>query len=60
MAQGINPTDDMLRQESRRVIYDSDDEWNQTVADNSEWLAQFRTRHGLENKGDQNKIREET
>ncbi|KAK2767222.1 hypothetical protein CKAH01_15340 [Colletotrichum kahawae] len=54
MAQGINPTDDMLRQESRRVIYDSDDEWNQTVADNSEWLTQFRNRHGLDdNEGDQ-------
>uniref|UniRef100_L2FDN6 HTH CENPB-type domain-containing protein n=1 Tax=Colletotrichum fructicola (strain Nara gc5) TaxID=1213859 RepID=L2FDN6_COLFN len=60
MAQGINPTDDMLRQESRRVIYDSDDEWNQTVADNSEWLAQFRTRHGLEIKGDQDKTIEKT
>lgn len=46
-ARGVRPTDEMLRRESRRVIYDSDDEWNQTVADNSEWLAQFRKRYGL-------------
>nr|XP_036588219.1 benzoate 4-monooxygenase cytochrome p450 [Colletotrichum truncatum]KAF6799360.1 benzoate 4-monooxygenase cytochrome p450 [Colletotrichum truncatum] len=54
ISQGIFPTDEMLRQESRRVIYDSDHEWNQTVADNSEWLAQFRKRNGLDNhKGGQ-------
>ncbi|KAF6802550.1 benzoate 4-monooxygenase cytochrome p450 [Colletotrichum sojae] len=51
-ARGVRPTDDMLRRESRRVIYDSDDEWNQTVADNSEWLSQFRKRYGLYEGGD--------
>ncbi|TEA19139.1 Cytochrome P450 monooxygenase lolP1 [Colletotrichum sidae] len=47
IARGVDLTDEMLRQEARRVIYDSEDEWNQTVADNVEWLVQFRTRHGL-------------
>ncbi|KZL82180.1 benzoate 4-monooxygenase cytochrome p450 [Colletotrichum incanum] len=47
LSQGVDLTDEMLRQESRRVIYDCDDEWNQTVADNSVWLATFRRRHGF-------------
>jgi len=44
---GIFPTDEMFQQESRRVLYDCEDTWNQTVADNSEWLASFRRQHGL-------------
>ncbi|WQF80939.1 Putative HTH CenpB-type DNA-binding domain, Zinc finger C2H2-type [Colletotrichum destructivum] len=47
LSHGLDPSDEMLRQESRRVIYDCDDEWNQTVADNSEWLARFRRQHGF-------------
>ncbi|KXH52326.1 hypothetical protein CNYM01_02142 [Colletotrichum nymphaeae SA-01] len=47
LSQGFDITDEMLRQESRRVIYDCDDEWNQTVADNPEWLEKFRQRHGI-------------
>jgi hypothetical protein len=30
------------------VLYqDADDEWNQTVADNPEWIRQFRERTGF-------------
>lgn len=32
----------MLQQEARRVLYDSEDSWNQTIADNPEWLSAFR------------------
>ncbi|KAK1138546.1 hypothetical protein N8T08_002402 [Aspergillus melleus] len=45
MEQGILPTDEMFQQESRRVLYDSEDSWNQTVADNPEWLSSFRRQH---------------
>ncbi|EXF73491.1 hypothetical protein CFIO01_12676 [Colletotrichum fioriniae PJ7] len=47
LARGFDITDEMLRQESRRVIYDCDNEWNQTVADNPEWLEKFHQRHGI-------------
>ncbi|KAI9042845.1 uncharacterized protein KD926_004911 [Aspergillus affinis] len=46
MEQGILPTDEMFQQESRRVLYDDpQDSWNQTVADNPEWLSAFRRQH---------------
>jgi hypothetical protein len=42
------PTDEMFQRESRRVLYqDADDEWNQTVADDPEWIRQFRERTGF-------------
>ncbi|GMF75884.1 unnamed protein product [Aspergillus oryzae] len=43
--QGVMPTDDMFQQEARRVLYDSEDSWNQTIADNPEWLSAFRHLH---------------
>ncbi|KAF4200345.1 hypothetical protein CNMCM8927_003480 [Aspergillus lentulus] len=45
MQQGIIPTDEMFQQESRRLLYDSEDSWNQTIADNPEWLSTFRRLH---------------
>jgi hypothetical protein len=48
MMLGVMPTDEMFQRESRRVLYqDADDEWNQTVADNPEWIRQFRERTGF-------------
>jgi hypothetical protein len=48
MVLGVIPTDEMFQRESRRVLYqDADDEWNQTVADNPEWIRQFRERVGF-------------
>ncbi|KAF9878333.1 benzoate 4-monooxygenase cytochrome p450 [Colletotrichum karsti] len=52
IAQGLVLTDEMLRQESRRVIYDSDDGWNTSCADDGFWLAQFRSRYGLDERND--------
>jgi hypothetical protein len=48
MLLGNIPTDEMFQRESRRVLYqDADDEWNQTVADNPEWIREFRERTGF-------------
>ncbi|KAF2824105.1 hypothetical protein CC86DRAFT_371522 [Ophiobolus disseminans] len=48
MMMGVVPTDEMFQRESRRVLYqDADDEWNQTVADNPEWIQEFRARTGF-------------
>ncbi|KAF1830237.1 hypothetical protein BDW02DRAFT_110651 [Decorospora gaudefroyi] len=48
MLMGIIPTDGMFQRESRRLLYqDGDDEWNQTVADDPNWMQQFRKRSGL-------------
>ncbi|KAK3706633.1 hypothetical protein LTR37_012642 [Vermiconidia calcicola] len=41
-------TDEMLQAEARRILYDSDDTWNQTAADNPEWLDLFKKAHGLD------------
>jgi len=37
----------MLQQEARRILYDDDDSWNQTAADNPEWLSLFKKAHGI-------------
>ena len=40
--RGIVPTDDMFQREARRVAFGDEDGWNQTLADNQEWLKSFR------------------
>ena len=45
MSQGIIPTDEMFQNEARRLIYGSEDGWEQTIADNGQWLASFRSEH---------------
>jgi hypothetical protein len=39
---GVVPTDEMFQREARRLMFDSEDPWNQTIADHPEWLAAFR------------------
>lgn len=46
-----NVTDDMLQQHARRILYDDDDSWNQTAADNPEWLHLFKKAHGITQAG---------
>ncbi|KAF4554439.1 Homeobox KN domain-containing protein [Elsinoe fawcettii] len=41
-------TDDMIQSQARRILYESDDTWNQTAADNPEWLDLFKKAHGLD------------
>ncbi|KAF2215944.1 hypothetical protein CERZMDRAFT_8986, partial [Cercospora zeae-maydis SCOH1-5] len=45
--QGIQMTDEMLQNQARVVLYGGDDTWNQTAADNPEWLDLFKKAHGL-------------
>ncbi|KAF4450780.1 hypothetical protein F53441_6112 [Fusarium austroafricanum] len=45
MSQGIVPTDDMFQSEARRIVYDTQDPWDQTLADNVDWLSCFRRHH---------------
>jgi hypothetical protein len=40
-------TDRMLQGEARRILYDDDDGWEQTAADNPEWLNLFKKAHGI-------------
>ncbi|PYH39505.1 putative homeobox and C2H2 transcription factor [Aspergillus neoniger CBS 115656] len=47
-AAGTIPTDRMIQDEGRRIIYGSDDPWNQTCADNSTWLSLLKRDTGLE------------
>ncbi|RGP60210.1 c2h2 type zinc finger domain-containing protein [Fusarium sporotrichioides] len=41
------PTDDELRHQARWIAYGDDDPWNQTHADNPEWLQRFKDSVGL-------------
>lgn len=45
MELGVIPTDEMFQKESRRVLFDSEDGWDQTIADNPDWLSTFRRLH---------------
>lgn len=47
------PTDEEIRHQARWILYDDDDPWNNTAADNAEWLLRFKRDNGLlpENPG---------
>lgn len=45
MKLGIIPTDEMFQNESRRLLYRTEDAFDQTIADNTEWLGAFRRQH---------------
>ena len=45
--QGITPSDETLQDYARQLLYGNDDPWNQTAADNPEWLNLFKKAHGL-------------
>ncbi|KAE8154522.1 hypothetical protein BDV25DRAFT_171772 [Aspergillus avenaceus] len=45
---GIIPTDAMLQDHAREVIYGCDDPWNQTCADNPIWLSFLKRDNGIE------------
>jgi hypothetical protein len=42
---GSEPDDADLQRQARVIIYEFDDGWNQTAADNDEWLCAFKQRH---------------
>lgn len=41
------PTDEELQHQARWIVYDDDDPWNQTAADNAEWLIRFKRDTGI-------------
>ncbi|KAI5458204.1 hypothetical protein BGZ63DRAFT_363747 [Mariannaea sp. PMI_226] len=45
MILGVVPTDEMFQNESRRLVYGCEDAWDQTIADNAEWLSSFRLKN---------------
>ncbi|PSK42040.1 3-demethylubiquinone-9 3-O-methyltransferase [Elsinoe australis] len=42
VAAGVFPSDELFQREARRVLYGDEDEWNQSIADNSIWLDHIR------------------
>jgi hypothetical protein len=44
---GIIPTDKQLQDKGRIIIYNDEDPWNQTAADNPQWLECLRQQHGI-------------
>ncbi|KAJ4263358.1 hypothetical protein NW762_006177 [Fusarium torreyae] len=46
------PTDEELQHQARWIMFDDGDPWNQTPADNSIWLEQFKRHVGLLPAGD--------
>ncbi|KAK4079029.1 transcriptional regulator family: Homeodomain [Trichoderma harzianum] len=41
------PSDEEIQHHARFLVYDDDDPWNQTVADNLEWLHRFKVSVGI-------------
>lgn len=46
-AIGVAVTDDAIQHEARCFVYGDEDPWNQTVADNADWLQLFKDGMGL-------------
>ncbi|KAK3687672.1 hypothetical protein B0T22DRAFT_439276 [Podospora appendiculata] len=44
-SMGVEPSDADLQKQARMIIYEFDDGWNQTAADNEAWLSAFKQRH---------------
>ncbi|PWY93010.1 hypothetical protein BO94DRAFT_532824 [Aspergillus sclerotioniger CBS 115572] len=55
-AVGVVPTDLMLQDHARVVIYGCDDPWNQTCADNPVWLSILKRDNGIETVPDSESI----
>ena len=47
--QGTIPSDRQLQDQARLVIYEDDDPWNWTCADNQQWLDTFKYSQGIGN-----------
>lgn len=46
-AQNLIPTDHILQEKARLIVYGDNDPWNQTAADNSQWLELFKEGYGI-------------
>ncbi|KAK4949829.1 hypothetical protein LTR10_011671 [Elasticomyces elasticus] len=47
-AAGRIPTDKDFQDQARMIIYEDNDPWNWTCADNQQWLDTFKYQHGLD------------
>ncbi|KAI1616116.1 hypothetical protein EDD36DRAFT_378312 [Exophiala viscosa] len=47
-AAGRIPSDKDLQDQARVIIYEDNDPWNWTCADNQQWLDTFKYQHGLD------------
>ncbi|KAI7758752.1 hypothetical protein LZL87_012258 [Fusarium oxysporum] len=45
------PSDTEIQHQARCIIFDDDDPWNQTAADNAEWLMRFKRDVGILSSG---------
>ncbi len=52
IAAGIKPSDADLQRQARLIIYNNDDPWNQTAADNPGHLHVFKRQNGLASADD--------
>ncbi|KAK6524414.1 hypothetical protein TWF281_011322 [Arthrobotrys megalospora] len=50
-AAGNYLSDEDIRREARIIMYGDDDPWNQTPADNKQWLDYFKQGHGISSGG---------
>lgn len=48
---GHTPSDSDIQRQARMIIYGNDDPWNQTVADNPEYIEIFKRQYGLTPRG---------
>jgi len=46
---GVIPSDSDLQRQARMIIFEIDDPFLQTAADDASWLARFKSNHGLSN-----------
>ena len=44
---GVIPSDKQMQDKARLIVYDDDDPWNQTAADNQQWLETLKLQHGI-------------
>jgi hypothetical protein len=49
-AQGVIPTDEQLQRQARLIVFGDDDAWDQTAADNLQWLELFKIGHGIDGR----------
>ncbi len=52
MKDGITVTDETVRKQARMIMYGDNDAWNQTPADNAEWLRLFKQGVRLQSAAD--------
>lgn len=51
--EGRIPSDKEIQDQGRRFVFDDDDPWHQTIAENVMWLEYFKERHGFTSSSNQ-------